>query len=114
MPTGPALTDDELRVETPQHTWCFDRLRQRFRRLPPGRDPRDPAVHAEWEPYVRLWRGADGALTVLLDSAGTLRLRVVGLTRRWRGRDGSPSPDDPEPDGDVIDLVSADPTSRVA
>ena len=87
MPTGPATSDNELRVDTAQYTWCFDRLRRRFRRLPRGRDPRDPAVPADWAPYARLSRGADGALTVLLDSAGTLRLRVVGLTRRWRSRE---------------------------
>ena len=123
MPTGPAMTDDELRVETPQYTWCFDRLRQRFRRLPRGRDPRDPAVQADWEPYARLWRGADGALTVLLDSAGTLRLRVVGLRRRWRSRDGSPQLDGPSAIGsdagprtedELIQLTSSDVSSHVA
>jgi hypothetical protein len=76
LPTPQAPTR-ELRIDTPQYTWCFDRLRRRFRRLPRGRDPRDPAVEADWAPYASLWRGTDGALTVLLDSAGTLRLRVV-------------------------------------
>ncbi|HEY8216395.1 MAG TPA: hypothetical protein VIH82_04615 [Acidimicrobiia bacterium] len=112
------MTDDELRVDTPQYTWCFDRLRQRFRRLPRGRDPRDPAVQADWEPYSRLWRGADGALTVLLDSAGTLRLRVVGLTRRWRVRDAAPDPvaSDVEPPAelDLVELASPEPRSYVA
>jgi hypothetical protein len=123
MPTGPAKTDDELRVDTPQYTWCFDRLRQRFRRLPRDRDPSDPAIQVGWEPYDRLWRGADGALTVLLDSAGTLRLRVVGVTRRWRSRDGSPqelrpstigSDDGPRTDEELIQLTSSGPSSHVA
>jgi hypothetical protein len=124
------MTDDELRVDTPQYTWCFDRLRQRFRRLPRDRDPSDPAIQVDWEPYSRLWRGADGALTVLLDSAGTLRLRVVGLTRRWRSRDGSlpdiplqdlprqpstiGSDDGPRTDDELIQLTSSEPSSHVA
>jgi hypothetical protein len=70
--------DPELRVDTAQHTWCFDRIRRRFRRVPAGQDPHDPAVDASWEPYSSIWRGPDGAMTVLLDAAGTLRLRVLG------------------------------------
>jgi hypothetical protein len=117
------MTDDELRVDTPQHTWIFDRLRRRFRRLPRDRDPSDPAIQIDWEPYSRLSRGSDGALTVLLNSAGTLRLRVVGLTRRWRSRDGSPqedgprtigSDDGPRTDEELIQLTSSEPTSHVA
>jgi hypothetical protein len=123
MPTGPAIADDELRVDTPQYTWIFDRFRQRFRRLPRDRDPSDPAIQVDWEPYSRLWRGADGALTVLLDSAGTLRLRVVGLTRRLRPRDGSlqeagprtiGSEDGPRTDEELIQLTSSDPSSHAA
>jgi hypothetical protein len=114
-------TTDELRVDTPQYTWCFDRLRHRFRRFPRGRDPRDPAVQARWEPYARLSRSADGALTVLLDSAGTLRLRVVGLARRWRGKDPGAQPlasttgseAGPLTDEELIQLTSPEATSTV-
>lgn len=66
----------ELRIDTRQHTWWFDRLRGRFCRLPLNRAPSDPAVAVAWEPYCSLSRGADGALTVLLDQHGTLRMRV--------------------------------------
>ena len=76
--TGQAIRQDtELRIDTPQHTWCFDSIRRRFRRIPLGRDPHDPAVVSDWAPYSSVKHGPDGALTVLLDAAGTLRLRVV-------------------------------------
>jgi hypothetical protein len=69
--------EGEIRVETCQYTWCFDDLRHRFRRFPRGRDPGDPAVEADWEPYSSVECGPDGAMTVLLDPSGTLRMRVV-------------------------------------
>ena len=77
-----AVTDDadteELCITTPQHTFCFDRLRRRFRRLPLGRTSTDPSVPSEWEPYFALHADADGGgLTVSLDPAGTRRLRVL-------------------------------------
>ncbi len=67
---------DELRIDTTQHTWCFDRPRRRFRRVPRGTNPDDPSVESRWERYWRLCR-EEGALTVVLDRAGTLRRRVV-------------------------------------
>ena len=67
---------DVLRIDTAQHTWCFDMPRRRFCRVPRGTDPRDPAFEATWSSYWDLSR-AEGTLTVVLDRAGTLRLRVV-------------------------------------
>jgi hypothetical protein len=69
--------DHELRIDTAQHTWCFDRLRRRFRRVPVGTDPDDPAVDPGWAQYWLVSREEGGALTVVLDREGTLRLRVV-------------------------------------
>jgi hypothetical protein len=69
--------DEELRIDTAQHTWCFDRPRHRFRRVPLGADPNDPAVASVWERYWLLSREVGGALTVVLDRSGTRRLRVV-------------------------------------
>jgi hypothetical protein len=84
QPVAPEITatDDadteELCITTPQHTFCFDRLRRRFRRLPLGRTSTDPTVPSEWEPYFALHADADGGgLTVSLDPAGTRRLRVL-------------------------------------
>jgi hypothetical protein len=81
---SPDETDtEELCITTPPHTFCFDRLRHRFRRLPLGRSPHDPSVPAEWEPYFALRTDADGGgLTVSLDPTGTRPLRVL----RWRRR----------------------------
>jgi hypothetical protein len=64
-------------IESAQHTWVFDRLGRRFRRLPRGRDPHDPRLAAEWQPYFALWTDPDGAFTVALDAAGTRRHRAV-------------------------------------
>jgi hypothetical protein len=69
--------DEELRIDTTQHTWCFDRIRRRFRRVPRGSDPNDPAIDPAWAHYWLLSREDGGALTVVLDREGTLRLRVV-------------------------------------
>ena len=38
-------------IDSAQHTWVIDRLGRRFRRLPRGRDPRDPHLVAEWRPF---------------------------------------------------------------
>jgi hypothetical protein len=84
--TAPAPDADtgEILIPTPQHTFLFDRLRRRFRRLPRGASPHDPSVAADWEPYFGLEADAEGALTVQLDQAGTRRLRVMrrGLRRK--------------------------------
>jgi hypothetical protein len=64
-------------IESAQHTWVIDRIRQRFRRLPRGRDPRDPRLAADWQPYFAFWSDPDGAFTISLDAAGTRRHRVV-------------------------------------
>jgi|GEM_PF-2804625 len=71
------LMDTEQRIDTAQHTFCIDRLRHRFRRLPRGRDPHDPSLAVVWQPYHRLWTDPDGTVTITLDAAGTRRLRVL-------------------------------------
>jgi hypothetical protein len=73
----PRSRHEELRIDTAQHTWCFDRRGRRFRRVPRGVDPDDPAVEPAWHRYWCLSRGDGGSLTVVLDREGTLRLRVV-------------------------------------
>ena len=67
----------EQRIDTAQHTFCVDRLRHRFRRLPRGRDPHDPSLIVAWHRYYRLWADPDGTVTITLDAAGTRRLRVL-------------------------------------
>lgn len=84
-------TDDalELRIDTAQHTWCFDRLGRRFRRVPRGTDLDDPVVEPGWEDYWLLTHDEAGGLTVVLDREGTLRLRVVGGESAPEARTGS-------------------------
>jgi len=65
------------RIDTAQHTFCVDRLHHRFRRLPRGRDPRDPSLIVAWQRYYRMWADPDGMVTLTLDPAGTRRLRVL-------------------------------------
>jgi hypothetical protein len=65
------------RIETTQHTWTFDRVERRFSRVPRDRDPDDPAVVAEWQPYFAFDLDADGrGFTVSLDESGTHLLRA--------------------------------------
>jgi hypothetical protein len=81
---APDADTGEILIPTPQHTFLFDRIRRRFRRLPRGASPHDPSVAAAWEPYFGLEADTEGALTVQLDAAGTRRLRVMrrGLRRK--------------------------------
>lgn len=69
-------TNPPEQIDSTQHTWVIDRLGRRFRRLPRGRDPRDPHLAAEWQPYFALWQEPRG-FTLTLDAAGTRRHRVL-------------------------------------
>ena len=67
---------EELR--TSLDTWVVDRCRRRFRRVPGGADPADPALPPTWVPYHGSWRDPrTGALTLMLDPAGTRLLRIA-------------------------------------
>jgi hypothetical protein len=65
------------RIDTAQYTWLFDRPRRRFSRVPRDRDPSDPAVPAEWQPYFALDVDDEGTgFTITLDASGTRLLRA--------------------------------------
>lgn len=73
MPT----LDGPERLSTALDTWVVDRGRGRFRRVPRDADPEDPRVPIVWVPYHGAWRDPrTGALTLVLDPAGTRLLRI--------------------------------------
>jgi hypothetical protein len=71
------VCDDQEQLSTAHDTWVVDRRRARFRRLPRGVDPADPRLPAVWTRYHGAWRDPrTGALTLILDLAGTRLLRI--------------------------------------
>jgi hypothetical protein len=69
---------DVLRLESSNSIWLFEVERMRFRRVPRGTDPSNPALANEWQPYFGLEVESDtGAFTVALNEDGTRRLRAV-------------------------------------
>jgi hypothetical protein len=74
-----AVSDpDVLRLESSNSIWLFEVERMRFRRVPRGTDPSNPALANEWQPYFGLEVEPDtGAFTVALNEDGTRRLRAV-------------------------------------
>jgi hypothetical protein len=74
----PASEPELLRLESSNSIWFFDVDRMRFRRVPRGTDPSNPALANDWQPYFGLDVEADtGAFTVALNEDGTRRLRAV-------------------------------------
>lgn len=79
VPDPTQLTEPEtLRLESSNSIWFFEVDRMRFRRVPRGTDPTNPALVNDWQPYFGLDVEADtGAFTVALNEDGTRRLRAV-------------------------------------
>ena len=83
----PANEPEVLRLESSNSIWFFEIDRMRFRRVPRGTDPSNPALANDWQPYFGLDVEADtGAFTVALNEDGTRRLRAVRVE--------TPEPDD--------------------
>lgn len=75
------------RIDSTNSTWLFDPEQMRFRRLPRGVDPGDPAMSAEWQPYYALeFDGETGSFTVALNPERTR------LLRSWRDPETVPHP----------------------
>jgi hypothetical protein len=73
-----ASEPEMLRLESSNSIWFFEVDRMRFRRVPRGTDPSNPALTNDWQPYFGLEVEADaGAFTVALNEDGTRRLRAV-------------------------------------
>jgi hypothetical protein len=73
-----ATEPETLRLESSNSIWFFEIDRMRFRRVPRGTDPSNPALANDWQPYFGLDVEADtGAFTVALNEDGTRRLRAV-------------------------------------
>jgi len=82
----PATGPETLRLESSNSIWYFEIDRMRFRRVPRGTDPNNPAVANDWQPYFGLDVEADtGAFTVALNEDGTRRLRAVRVDSPTRG-----------------------------
>lgn len=76
--TGLGSEPEVLRLESSNSIWLFEVDRMRFRRVPRGTDPTNPAPAHEWQPYFGLEVEPDnGAFTVALNEDGTRRLRAV-------------------------------------
>jgi hypothetical protein len=84
---GNVTEPETLRLESSNSIWFFEVDRMRFRRVPRGTDPTNPALANDWQPYFGLDVEADtGAFTVALNEDGTRRLRAVKVE--------TPEPDD--------------------